>query len=53
MRHDAVILHAGPMNRGVEISDQVADSSRALVLEQVRNGVPTRMAVLGTIGSRL
>lgn len=53
MRPDAVILHPGPMNRGVEISDEVADSSRTLVLEQVRNGVPTRMAVLGAIGSQL
>lgn len=53
MRQDAVIMHPGPMNRGVEISDQVADSSRTLVLEQVRNGVPTRMAVLGAIGSQL
>jgi len=51
MRPDAVILHPGPMNRGVEIADDVADSSRSLVTEQVRNGVPTRMAVLRAIGS--
>ena len=51
MRQDAVILHPGPMNRGVEISDDVAESSRSLVTEQVRNGVPTRMAVLRAIGS--
>ncbi|HZD22304.1 MAG TPA: aspartate carbamoyltransferase catalytic subunit [Acidimicrobiia bacterium] len=50
MREDAVVMHAGPMNRGVEITDQVADSSRTLVTEQVRNGVPTRMAVLRNIG---
>lgn len=51
MGQDAVILHPGPMNRGVEISDDVADSSRSLVTEQVRNGVPTRMAVLRAVGS--
>lgn len=42
----AVIMHAGPMNRGVEISEDVADSPRTLATEQVRNGVPARMAVL-------
>jgi aspartate carbamoyltransferase catalytic subunit len=46
----AVIMHAGPMNRGVEISDDVADSPRALITEQVRNGVPARMAVLTALG---
>jgi aspartate carbamoyltransferase catalytic subunit len=43
---DAVVLHAGPMNRGVEIAEEVAESPRCLVTEQVRNGVPMRMAVL-------
>jgi aspartate carbamoyltransferase catalytic subunit len=43
---DAIVLHAGPMNRGVEIAEEVADSPRCLVAEQVRNGVPVRMAVL-------
>lgn len=52
MSQDAVILHPGPMNRGVEISDDVAESSRSLVTEQVRNGVPTRMAVLRAVGSQ-
>lgn len=46
---DAVILHPGPMNRGVEIAEEVAESPRCLVTEQVRNGVPVRMAVLGGI----
>lgn len=45
----AVIMHAGPMNRGVEIGDDAADSPRSLVLEQVRNGVPARMAVLDAL----
>lgn len=46
MRPDAVIMHPGPINRGVEISDDLAESPRSLILEQVRNGVPTRMVVL-------
>ena len=43
---DAVVLHPGPMNRGVEISDEVADGSQSLILEQVSNGVAVRMAVM-------
>jgi aspartate carbamoyltransferase catalytic subunit len=44
---DAVILHPGPMNRGVEIADEVADlPGRSLILRQVANGVAMRMAVL-------
>lgn len=46
LRSEAVIMHPGPMNRGVEISAHVADSPRTLILEQVRNGVAARMAVL-------
>ena len=46
----AVIMHPGPMNRGVEIAEAVADSPRSLIIEQVRNGVPTRMAVLASLG---
>lgn len=41
-----VILHPGPINRGVEISSEVADSEQAIILEQVENGVAVRMAVL-------
>ena len=43
---DAAVLHPGPMNRGVEISDEVADGPQSLVLKQVANGVAVRMAVL-------
>ena len=42
----AVVLHPGPMNRGVEIAPEVADQPRCLVLDQVANGVTVRMAVL-------
>lgn len=46
LKEDAVIMHPGPINRGVEISPEVADSTRSLILNQVANGVPSRMAVL-------
>ena len=39
-------MHPGPMNRGMEISADVADSPRAVMVEQVTNGVSVRMAVL-------
>ena len=45
-RPDAVVMHPGPMNRGVEITSEIADSPRSLILEQVSNGVAVRMAVL-------
>jgi aspartate carbamoyltransferase catalytic subunit len=46
LRPETIIMHPGPMNRGVEIDSQVADSSAAVIEQQVRNGVPVRMAVL-------
>lgn len=45
-RADGVIMHPGPMNRGVEIDPEVADDDRAVVLDQVASGVGVRMAVL-------
>ena len=46
LKPGAVVMHPGPMNRGVEIAAEVADDADALVLEQVRLGVAVRMAVL-------
>ena len=46
---DAIVLHPGPMNRGVEIADDVADGPQTRVLEQVANGVAVRMAVLRAV----
>lgn len=43
---DAVVMHPGPMNRGVEITDEVADGPQSLILRQVANGVAVRMAAL-------
>lgn len=45
-KEDAIIMHPGPMNRGVEISSLVADGSQNVILEQVENGVAVRMALL-------
>lgn len=45
-KKDAIVMHPGPMNRGVEISSAVADGSQSVILEQVRNGVLMRSALL-------
>lgn len=45
-KEDAIVMHPGPMNRGVEISSEVADSSQSVILEQVTNGLAVRMAVM-------
>src|SRR5882724_5955899 len=43
---NAIVLHPGPMNRGIEITPEVADGPQSCVLEQVTNGVAVRMAIL-------
>lgn len=43
---DAIVMHPGPINRGIEIASEVADGGRSLILDQVTNGVAVRMAVL-------
>jgi aspartate carbamoyltransferase catalytic subunit len=48
-RGGAVFMHPGPVNEGVEVTREVATGPRSLVLEQVRNGVPLRMAVLSLV----
>jgi aspartate carbamoyltransferase catalytic subunit len=45
-RPDALIMHPGPINRGVEIDSEIADSGRSVILGQVTNGLAVRMAVL-------
>ncbi len=45
-RPDAIVLHPGPMNRGVEIASDIADGKRSVILDQVANGVAVRMAAL-------
>jgi aspartate carbamoyltransferase catalytic subunit len=46
MKKGAIVMHPGPMNRGLEISAEVADSARSVITEQVTNGVSVRMAIL-------
>ena len=50
-RPDTIIMHPGPMNRGVEISSEVADGPYSVILDQVANGVAVRMAVLHLLAS--
>ena len=45
-KKDCLVMHPGPMNRGVEISSSVADGPQSVILEQVTNGIAVRMAVL-------
>jgi aspartate carbamoyltransferase catalytic subunit len=49
IKPDAIVMHPGPINRGREISSEVADSQRSVILNQVENGVAVRMAVLERI----
>ncbi len=47
---DAIVMHPGPMNRGVEIDSEVADGQQSVILDQVRFGIAVRMAIMGLIG---
>ena len=47
------IIHPGPINRGVEISSEVADSDNAIILNQVENGVAIRMAVIYLLAGKI
>ncbi len=49
MKSEAVVMHPGPINRGVEIDPEVADSARSLILKQVENGIWVRMAALASL----
>ncbi len=52
-KDDAIVMHPGPINRGIEIDSQVADGSRSVILQQVSHGIAIRMAVMAMIiGSR-
>lgn len=52
LKRELVILHPGPINRGVEITSEVADSKQAIILDQVENGVAIRMAVIYLLASQ-
>jgi len=53
LKKDIVIMHPGPINRGVEITSDVADSKQAIILNQVQNGVAVRMAVIYLLASKI
>jgi aspartate carbamoyltransferase catalytic subunit len=53
IKKDIVILHPGPINRGVEITSDVADSKNAVILDQVENGVAIRMAIIYLLVAKL
>jgi len=53
LKKEIVIMHPGPINRGVEITSDVADSKQAIILEQVQNGVAIRMAVIYLLASKI
>ena len=50
---DAIVMHPGPMNRGIEIEGALADSKQSVIAEQVANGVAVRMAVLERVAKTL
>ena len=52
-RSDAIVMHPGPMNRGVEIAAEVADGPQSVIREQVTNGLAIRMAVLEAVGGTI
>ena len=53
LNKEIIIMHPGPINRGVEITSEVADSEQAIILDQVENGVAIRMAVMYLLASKL
>jgi aspartate carbamoyltransferase catalytic subunit len=52
LNKEIVIMHPGPINRGIEISSEVADGPHSIILNQVENGVAIRMAVLYLLASK-
>jgi aspartate carbamoyltransferase catalytic subunit len=53
LNKEVIIMHPGPINRGVEITSDVADSKQAIILDQVQNGVAIRMAVIYLLASKI
>ena len=50
---DAIVMHPGPMNRGIEIEGSLADGPQSVITRQVTNGVAIRMAVLDRVGNTM
>ena len=53
LEKEIVVMHPGPINRGVEITSDVADSKQSIILQQVENGVAVRMAVIYLLASKI
>ena len=53
INNEIIVMHPGPINRGVEITSEVADSDQAIILDQVENGVAIRMAVMYLLAAKL
>ena len=53
LNKEIIVMHPGPINRGVEITSDVADSKQAIILDQVENGVAVRMAVIYLLASKI
>jgi aspartate carbamoyltransferase catalytic subunit len=53
LNKEIIIMHPGPINRGVEITSDVADSQQSVILNQVENGVAIRMAVIYLLASKI
>ena len=53
LNKEIIVMHPGPINRGVEITSDVADSDQAIILDQVQNGVAVRMAVIYLLASKI
>ena len=53
LKKEITIMHPGPINRGVEITSEVADSNQAIILNQVENGVAVRMAIIYLLASKI
>jgi aspartate carbamoyltransferase catalytic subunit len=52
LKKEVVVMHPGPINRGVEITSEVADSDQSIILSQVENGVAIRMAIMFLLAGR-
>jgi aspartate carbamoyltransferase catalytic subunit len=51
-KSDAIVMHPGPINRGIEIDSSVADSNQSVILQQVTNGIAVRMAVMEILAGK-
>ena len=53
IKKDILILHPGPINRGVEITSEIVESNNSIILDQVENGVAVRMAIIYLLASKM